>query len=657
MKEKNFFFKIQLVILSIILVIASVSLAFVNSHDNFSNVLIVVLVVLSLVITSAACVLAARKSIREYFLSAAKHISSADDSAMNEFPLSMLVVRDGEVVWYNNSFRNHVLKGADVFGCESSFIFDENAKLQLQAKNEARVEYNNQFFNVYSLNCTRDYQGQYIYFFYDDTAFSQLKIEYEDSRPCVLFINIDGLEMLLKNTPESKKNEILGAIERQIEEMDINSKGYLQKITAEKYFMLLDYKGYKEILLKKFEVLSKVRNLDFGERGEATLSIGVGINANNFSECVALADSALEMALGRGGDQAVINNSGEFEFFGGVTESRPANSAVRIRLVANTLKKLILNSENVLVMGHSFSDMDSFGASYGLYCAIKAMGKDVNIVCNYKASLASSLIRYTAKVQPNDEFVLNGDEALHKVKEKTLLIVVDTHRSANVESTALFQKCSDVVVIDHHRRTVGTIENPILFYHDPSSSSTCEMVTELLRYIGVDAWEKSQANALLAGIMLDTKHLVLRTSSRTFAAASHLREKGADPVLVREFFDESMDTYTLKSKIVSSAKVIRNYACAYCEESSSHSRIAAAQAADELLSITGVDVSFVAIVTEKNQVNISARSLGKVNVQTIMEHLGGGGHQTMAAAQVECSSAEEFYSIIADAQTAAQEKQ
>ena len=421
--------------------------------------------------------------------------------------------------------------------------------------------------------------------------------------------------------------------------------------------MLIDYKGYKEILQKKFEVLSKVRKLDFGERGFATLSIGVGVNGENLSECVEFANSALEMALGRGGDQAVIKNDEDFEFFGGVSESKPVNTAVRTRLVSQTLQKLIMSSENILIMGHGFSDMDAYGASYGLYCAISKIGKPVNIVCNYKNTLAGALLRYTARIQPTDDFILSPDEALNKVKHKTLLIVVDTHRCSSLESEDIYKKCKDVVVIDHHRRTVDAIDNSILFYHDPSSSSCCEMVTELLRYFGAETVDKSAANALLSGILLDTKQLVLRTSPRTFEATAYLRERGADPVQVKEFFAETMETYSLKSKIVSSAKTVKNFAVAFCDEKSAYARIAAAQAADELLSIKGVEASFVALVQDKNKVNISARSYGKVNVQVIMEILGGGGHQTMAAAQVECSGFEQLLDIISLAIKKAKEKE
>lgn len=655
MKERINFTRLLSIIIAVVLVL---SFSVIVATYDKSLIYIEILIFLVICILAAVCVLVARKLINSYFMAAARHITDANNSAMNDFGIAMMIVNAAdEIVWYNDKFKSTVLKGIDVYGLNIATVFGEKRRDELESSDMSNIEYNNRFFNVFPLVCSDKYEGQTIYFFDDNTALSSLKIKYENSRPCVFFIHIDGLDLLLKNTPESKKNEILGTIERCIEELDKDSKGYIQKISSDKYFLLVEKNVFDDILKNKFEVLSKVRKLDFGDRGSATLSIGVGVNGENLSECVEFANNALEMALGRGGDQAVIKNDEEFEFFGGVTESKPVNTAVRMRLVSQTLKKLILNSENILIMGHTFSDMDSYGAAYGLFCAITKLDKPVNIVCNYKNALAGSLLRYTARIQPNDDFILSPDEAMSKIRHKTLLIAVDTHRSSNLESEEVYQKCKDVVVIDHHRRTVDCINNSILFYHDPSSSSTCEMVTELLMYFGGEFVEKSSANALLSGIMLDTKNLVLRTTPRTFEATAYLREKGADPVQVKEFFSESMETYALKSTIVSSAKTFKNYAVAYCTEHSASARIAAAQAADELLTIKGVEASFVAVAQGKGIANISARSFGKVNVQLIMEQLGGGGHQTMAAAQVECSSFNDCLELVSGAIKKAKEKE
>lgn len=654
MKRKIDFTKILCFIIGLVVV---GSITIVVAFHSFNLVFEELLIGVALVILAVLIVLVARKNINSYFSSAAKSINSADDAALNGFAIAIMITNSAdEVIWYNEKFRSGVLRGIDVFGNDSSFIFDEQAQVSLVEEGYARVEYHEKYFNVYSLKSSEKYEGQTVYFFYDDTAYTALKHKFDSSKLCVFFIHIDGLDVLLKNTPESKKNEMIGQIERKIEAIDKDSKGYMQKIATDKYFLLIEKHIFDEILKNKFEVLSDVRELDFGDRGNATLSIGVGVNGKNLSQSVEFANNALDMALGRGGDQAVIKNADNFEFFGGVAESKPINTAVRIRLVSQTLKKLVLSSDNILLMGHSFSDMDSFGAAYGLFCAIKKLGKEVNIVCDYKKSLAGELIRYTARIQPNDDFILSCREAESKIKNKTLLIIVDTHRVSSLESKEVYQKCSDVVVIDHHRRTVDFIDNSILFYHDPSSSSACEMVTELLRYFGTDISDKSQADALLSGIMLDTKNFVLKTTSRTFEALSFLREKGADPVLAKGFFAQTIDTYALKSKIVSRAKITKNYAVSYCDEKSENARIASAQAADELLGISGVEASFVAMIQDDGKLNISARSFGKVNVQLVMEQLGGGGHQTMAAAQVECEDIDTFYKLIADAYAKAKAK-
>lgn len=646
MKPKVSFIKITVFAVGIIALFFSVVTVAFNSFGQLIYSLFASLII---ILISAGCILFAKRYINKYFLSAAKNISSADDTAMNDFEIAIMVANfSGEVIWYNEKFRNGVLKGVDVIGDETSFIFNSTTQSNLEKEGNAKVCYKDSSFNVYSLKCSEKYEGQTMYFFYDNTAFSNLKVKFNNSRLCVLFIHIDGLDILMKNTPESKKNEMIGLIERQIEDIDKNSKGYIQKISSDKYLLLIEKQSFDEIIKDKFDVLNKVRNLNFGDRGSATLSIGVGLNGKNLSECVEFADSALDMALGRGGDQAVIKNADNLEFFGGVTESKPINSAVRTRLISQTLKKLIMSSSDVLIMGHSFADMDAFGSAYGLYCAIKQLGKTTHIVCNYHNSPASQLIRYTARIQPNDDFVITPNEAIPKINDKTLLIVVDTHRVSSVESKSVYEKCKDVVVIDHHRRTVDFINNSILFYHDPSASSSSEMVTELLRYFGVDFYDRSQADALLAGIMLDTKNFVLKTTAKTFEALSFLSEKGADPVLAKSFFSESIESYSLKSDIVSSAKIYKNYAFAYCDDENDYARISSAQAADELLGITGVDASFVATAKKGSEMNISARSYGKVNVQLIMEQLGGGGHRTMAAAQVDYEDKEGFYKLILD---------
>ena len=368
MKEHISFTKILSIAIAVCLV---VSLSIIGATFDKDLILAEILIGVALVILAVGCIFVAKKIINSYFQTAARHISDADDSAMNRFGIAMMIVNQGdEIVWYNDKFRSSVLRGIDAYSSNISVIFGDSKREDLEREEFFKIEYKEKFFSVFALNCSDKYEGQTIYFFYDDTDFCHLQSKYESSRPCVFFIHIDGLDLLLKNTPESKKNEILGSIERNIEELDKDSKGYIQKISSDKYFLLVEKTSFDEIRRNKFEVLSKVRKLDFGERGFATLSIGVGVNGENLSECVEFANSALEMALGRGGDQAVIKNDEDFEFFGGVSESKPVNTAVRTRLVSQTLQKLIMSSENILIMGHGFSDMDAYGASYGLYCAI-----------------------------------------------------------------------------------------------------------------------------------------------------------------------------------------------------------------------------------------------------------------------------------------------
>lgn len=574
------------------------------------------------------------RRIDSYFSTAAQFAGNSLSHTMADFALPIMITnKHGEITWYNERFRSDILHGNDIFANPESIFFDDDALAKLNDNTRARIDFNNRKYIIYAYNCGEESENQHMYFFIDDTRNVALAQKYRGSRPCMMLIHVDGLDILLKNALESQKTEIKGEIERRIEGVTEVSKGYLQKISSKNYLLVTDYDGYERMKSDKFSVLSKVRELQFGDRGGASLSIGVGLG-DSLQESAEFANNALDMALGRGGDQAVIKKDNEFTFFGGVTQAAQVNSRVRTRVIAATLKKLIENSENVLIMGHSYSDMDSFGAAFGLCCAVRAMGKPSKIVIDEHKSLASPLIDYVKANLKEYDCSVTPLEILPHINHKTLLIIVDTHRPSVLESRAVFEKAQAVVVIDHHRQTVDCINDSLLFYHDPSSSSTCEMVTELLQYMGDNLVSKIQAEALLAGISLDTRNFVMNTSARTFEASGYLSSKGASPVRVRRLFADSLETYTARANIVANAEFYRRFAVSSCPPSCKNSRIASSEAADELLTIKNVDASFV-MYKENNGVNISARSLGAANVQLIMEALGGGGHQTMAAVQLE----------------------
>ena len=594
-----------------------------------------------------------KHNVTAYFSNAAKSVDEIGSQTLVDFILPVLVTDgDSSIVWYNNTFSRTLLKHHDVYGEPVQTVIDDTDLIRLHENGKSRISYKDKKYMVFEYSFGELKNNQKMYYFVDDTNNYAIASSYKMTRPCVMFIQIDGIDILLKDIPESRKTEIMGQIEKQIEGINESGNGYIQKLNADKYLYVCDAAEYDRISGNKFSALNNVRSLDLGDEvGTPSLSIGVGIGGENIAVCVDFARQALNMAQGRGGDQAVIKNKEDIKFFGGVTQSKQGSSKVRTRLMATTLAKLIQNAENLLVMGHKFSDMDCYGAAFALCSAACAVGKEAKIVLDEDHTLSSNLIRYT-RTAKNADYIISPIDAQAMITKKTLLIIVDTQRPGFLESKTVYDKTSTVVVIDHHRQMVDHIDDALLFYHDPVASSTCEMVIELLQYMGKNLVGKIEAEALLAGIMLDTKNYVLSTHSRTFEASAYLCDRGADSVTVKQMFAEDISVYAMRSSIVATAEVSNGYAISYCDIDDNSARIAAAQAADELLSIKGVNASFV-MFKNNGKISISARSYGKVNVQIIMEQIGGGGHRTMAAAQPECVDFNEGRELIIKAINAA----
>ncbi len=597
-----------------------------------------------------------RRSIRLYINSTIDSMEMLGTDVMAKFPVPVMVTDvSGTISWYNDSFFEKVIGGDEVCGMSLESVFDsETAKLLLD-KNSLIVDFDNRSYRVDSFRSRHRSGGMRIFLFYDETAYRNISGLYEQTKTSVMFIQIDGMDFMLKNTLESQKNEILGAVDREIEAAISDKSGYIQKIATDKYIVFLQKSAVEQLKEQKFPMLKSVRSLQFGEKGGLTLSIGVGDGSDSISECVEMANAAIDMAVSRGGDQAVIKDGEDYEFFGGVKQAAQISSRVRTRVVAGTLKKMISSCDDVLIMGHAYSDMDCFGAAVALCKTVRELKKPAKIVIQKDKTLASSLIEYIESFPVYNDCMITPSAALREINKDTLLIVVDTHRKATFESPELYEKAKTAVVIDHHRKTPDCVDNALLFYHDPSASSACEMVTELIEYIGVNIVGKAEAEALLSGIMLDTRNFVMRTNARTFEASAFLRSCGADPVSVKRFFADTMETYRARAEIVARARLYGDYAISYVGGCSAETRMAAAQAADELLTISGVSASFVMYGTD-GSVNISARSYGALNVQLVMEQLGGGGHQTMAAAQLESVTFETAASMLIDAIKAVKEQ-
>ena len=577
-----------------------------------------------------------KNRLSSYFFSfysgTVEKLKTPDSDLFTNFTMPVLLLKGNKIVWYNKRFRTDVLKGKDVLGDLPDEIFPETVRSAISVSDRADVSFGGRKYTVYKTCYEAGGEKFDTLYFFDVTDLKRIADEFDASRPVVMIMSIDSFDELTVNLAESERASVRGQIEREIEAFASKTDGFMKKLNNHTYLFVLNERGFALMKAEKFDVLDKVRNLKVHGDKNATLSIGVGRGDKNLKDCELSARQALEMAQGRGGDQTAVKRLNNFEFFGGISSKGvEKRTKVKTRVIAAALKELIRGSDCVFIVGHKYGDLDSLGASIGLWKAVHTIGPKGYIVLNREQHLAKQLIDRVDK-KYDKGVIISGEKAMSLITKKSLVIVVDTHRKDFIDAPDLFSVCSTKVVIDHHRKNVDFIDDAVIFYHEPYASSACEMVCELLQYMGDDIIEKPEAEALFAGIMLDTRNFVLRTGVRTFEASAYLRGRDADPVEVKKLFADSMDVYKERSKIVASAK--RFGRCAISVDTADGgSRVAASQAADELLNIENVDASFV-IYKSPDTVNISARSLGAVNVQVIMEELGGGGHHTMSAAQL-----------------------
>ncbi len=563
----------------------------------------------------------------------------------SSMPLPMIVLREkGEIIWYNELFSSLVLEGNQL-GAEFEKVFPQVDIDAACSPKGVNISYGSHCFTAYALR-VEDKNGTLIAMQWaENTELKALAQEYYESRQSVMLITLDNYEELTQNAKESEKVQLTGEIDHAIERFLAPTESVLIRSGRDKFTAVIEERYLRAMIERRFDVLDQIRQITLGGRLSATLSIGVGRGGATLRESEQFARQAMDMALGRGGDQAAVKTPGGYEFFGGLSKGVEKRTKVKTRIMAAALAELIETSDNCIVMGHRFGDLDSFGASVGLLRAIRLLGKPSVIAIDRDKNLVQDFIELMRANGFEDAFV-SPDEALSLVGKKTLVIIVDTHLPAMLESIEIYKACKTVAVIDHHRKMVGHIDNAVIFFHEPYASSACEMVTELVQYLGENVrLGKLESEALLAGIMLDTKNFVLKTGVRTFEAAAYLRKLGADTVEVKRMFANSMESYQLKTKIVGSAKIYRGCAIAKSGETAEEMRIAAPQAADELLNINGVDASFVLFSTPEG-VNISARSLGALNVQIIMEKMGGGGHLTMAGTFIEKQKLDETAELL-----------
>ena len=629
MKKKVWASSPQLYVISAVMLIMACASWFWNTTIFF--------VELFAAVASAVVIFVVTKHFRSYVSEALKStqtVFSGDEyRAILDFAIPIVVVgKAGDIVWFNNSFWSAVCGKNECRGENiGKFIYPQTIQKIIES-NGIDVAVEKRRFTVYGI----DTSASSVLYFVDNTYYKNLESDYRETRPAIALVTFDNREEMARYCSNSEDTRIASQVEEVLIQWAQNMGGFLKKMSSGRYIIFTDEQHVRHEMERRFPVLDKIRSIHAGERLTATISIGISRDAPTLKDADAWARGALDMALGRGGDQVAVKQGDDtYEFFGGLSKGVEKHDKVRTRVFAATISDDIKESDNVLIMGHKFSDLDCMGASVGMWnVASKMLNRQAYIVVDNSQNLAGSLISMVQAKYPREKIFITAQEAETKVTPKTTLIVTDTHSPDFVESTVLLHEVSRVIVIDHHRMMVKRIENSLVFYHEPYASSASEMVTELIQYIGDRFITEAESQALLAGIMLDTKNFVLKTGVRTFEAAAYLRRKNADTVQVKRLFSDSIEAYKAKYQIVSNAHVYENVAIAATENEFPDIRISAAQAADELLSIQGVDASFVIFPTG-SVINISARSLGEINVQLVMEAMGGGGHLTMAGTQLE----------------------
>ena len=576
--------------------------------------------------------------------------------AIMNLPIPLCILEfDGNISWYNNKFYE-MTESSDLLGENIDNII-KNLDLR-KVLNENKEMYTDvtykdrQYTVVYNvIKNQQNKQVKYLMMLYwlDKTDYLALNQKYEDEKNSIMLIQVDGYDEVLKSTSEDKRSLISIELEKILSDFETSINAAVKRTSKDKYIVITNKKGLSKLQDSKFAVLDVVRNIDYGNTLPVTISIGVGRGGDSIYENLQLANGALDLALGRGGDQAIIKTKDKFEFYGGKSKAIEKTTKVKSRLIGHALKEIISESKMVYIMGHKYTDLDAMGAAVGIYDICKSLGKETYIVLDEINESIDEFINRLNKKEYYQDLFINKEGAIKNCTKDTLVVVVDTHRPSFTECEELLTLTKKVAVIDHHRKGVEFIQDTVLSFHEIYVSSTCEMVTEIVQYLEDDVKiNKLTAEGLLAGICLDTKFFAFKTGVRTFEASSYLKKAGADTTEVKKLFRTDVKDFKTKAEIIGNTQIIENKICiSYTKTKIENINVVIAQAADELLNVKKIEASF--ILGEKNgTIFISARSLGKINVHVLMEKLGGGGHIDIAGAQLEGVSIEEAYKKVYD---------
>ena len=631
MKFKSFLYQNPVGFLSaIIFLIAGFGYLFIDKKGAVAAFIGFVIVLLLSIFYSTYSIITTKRYVKQLNKSL-----KGDSKNIDTFPLPCVLCNSaGVVLWYNKLFVSDVLQDGNISKFKITDCFKKFSLDEFSNEESVCIEYNERLYTVFSTKFKEKNEKLIAFYFLDDTYFKTTEREYLETRPYVMHILVDNIDVLYRKYSDSKFASITSGIESLLEKWLENHNVVFKKTAEGRFLVIGEKRGLDALCKEKFEVLNAVREYKYDniEMG-ATLSIGVG-TGEDVLECENQAKRSLELALGRGGDQCVVFSNEDYTFFGGRANLDNATSKVSPRQTSANILNEIKKHNKVVVMGHKFSDNDSVGASVAMEYFCRQNGVNAKVVIDEKKSLAGPLIKY---LEDNgyDRFI-DHDEGKRFCDSKTLVIVVDTHVENLLESEPVFSDGGKKIIIDHHRRNADYIDDAEIFYHLPLSSSTCEMVSELIEYSTTQITLPPEiSTALLAGIVLDTKDYVLKTSSRTFEAAAYLKQNGANTVEVKKLFAVNTEQINGENEIIKNAITYKECIISIADKKIENLRVITAKAADDMLNISGVKASFVISKIKDDLINISARSLGEENVQLITEKLGGGGHSTMAACQLE----------------------
>ena len=643
------------------IIVAAIVLLITGGYSIFKNDFLggSVQLAAAVVISVAGFILSRRhkKSFADFVNMITSQKEGMSSDAISKFPLPMAVLQiNGQISWYNDLFAE-MLGSNDLYNIIISDVMPELKWSEILKSTNGIYTYAGYKGHRYNVvgdiiknNTSTDDKPDFtvLLYFIDKTEIEELRKRYENEKTDIAIVNIDNYDEIFQKMDDSDSQQTMAKINKYINAWVSESKGVMKKTERDRYIVMFEHQYLKEYINRKFDVLEKVRSLGDALKVPVTISIGVGVGGTVL-ENEAFARAAIDMALGRGGDQAAVKDESQYNFYGGIAKDYEKSTRVKTRAFAVALKDFIANSDRVIFMGHSGLDYDALGAALGLQRAVRTLGKEPYIVLDNSPAVQLLTNEATA-IEEYAGMMISPETAEELITMNTLLIILDTHRPSMMPNSKLLDKTTKVVLVDHHRRSTEFLTNISLVYHEPYASSTCEMITEIMQYI--DDKKKMttfEAKALYVGILMDTKNFSMKTGVRTFESASYLRRYGLNTADVRKFFNVGKDEYVHRSEIIAnSVSVNENILVSVCEESYPNMKVISSQAADEMLNLAGIAAAFV-IYPMDDGICISARSLGDVNVQVITEKLGGGGHATVAGAQLDTDDSGEVFAALEEA--------